>query len=798
VVGLSSRHSSYRQLARRSAGAIAVALGILAAPAASAQQTSSPPATKPAAAPSGAVPEIVVSAPKPKPVVRHRRAAPPTTAPATAATPAPASAATPGEAANAPLQQTAASDKTGTKIGDLPQSVVVVPRSVVTEQGGTSLADAVRDVSGINLGGSSAYGFFDRFTIRGMDARIYSDGFPDGDQFNGFAHSMNGVQDIEVLKGPGSALFGSTTPGGSINIIHFMPSAVPGYGISEQIGSFGSWMTSVYATGPTTVPGLNYRVDGLFQHSDGFRDISSANYELRPEWSWQHDNHVTTVAVDVRNIDRNTDSYGILYFNGKSNAGTPLNNVPNTAFYSTPFGYGDQTMERGTVVDSWWVADYLTINNRLSLTHRDVDILRNSGGGTITSLGGGIFEEGAAGCPSPTASGCRQLREQTDNDDDLTYQFEPVWKFHTGSVGHTLLTGGQVEWESIDDNRQTANLPNISNIFAPVVPETSTNGLVFMRTNALPGMEDQLRALYLSAYATDQIDVTDQWKVRVGIRQEHWYEQLNPLAYVAQSATNPAPGRFEENGTPLEPGVLDTEVDTPTSWSIGTLYKILPGVAPFAGVSKSYLTNFNSETTQNGVYAPESGLEYEAGIKFSTPDGRFVFTPAAFAIYRTNVFTENTTTDTITFNAQNSRGVDADLQVAVTPEWKILANAIAQSALLTSVPGTPADIGNWPVGVPRYIFNTWMTYDFAINGIHGFRVGGGLSFNSKTYANNGNTSWIPDSTVIDTMFGYYAAHWDAQIGIKNIANVEYFSFAESAGGYVGEPRTYYVKASWHY
>jgi iron complex outermembrane recepter protein len=284
-----------------SALAVAIGLGAIAkaqaqlspstAPAVPAPSSPASPAA-PAPAPSTNVPEIVVSAPKTKPPVRHRpRTAARSTAPvATAAPAAPAPAATgAGGTANAqaPLEQAAASDKTGTKLGDLPQSVVVVPRSVVSEQGGTSLSDAVRDVSGVNLGGSSSYGFFDRFTIRGMDARIYSDGFPDGDQFNGFSHSMNGVQSIEVLKGPGSALFGSTTPGGSINIIHFMPSATPGYGISEQIGSFGSWMTSVYATGPTTVPGLTYRVDGLFQHSDGFRDISSGNYEFRPEWSWK-------------------------------------------------------------------------------------------------------------------------------------------------------------------------------------------------------------------------------------------------------------------------------------------------------------------------------------------------------------------------------------------------------------------------------------------------------------------------------------------------------------------------------
>ena len=58
---------------------------------------------------------------------------------------------------------------------------------------------------------------------------------------------------------------------------------------------------------------------------------------------------------------------------------------------------------------------------------------------------------------------------------------------------------------------------------------------------------------------------------------------------------------------PIEPGLTQTRVDQPVSWSVGTLYKILPGVAPFAGVSRSYLTNFNSEATQNGIFAPESG-----------------------------------------------------------------------------------------------------------------------------------------------------------------------------------------------
>jgi len=666
--------------------------------------------------------------------------------------------------------------KTGTKLEDLPQSVTIVPRAEVVEQGGTSLRDAIRDVSGVNEGGSSSYGFFDRFTIRGMDARIYSDGFPDGDQFNGLPHSINGVQSIEVLKGPGSALFASGPPGGTINLVHFMPSATFGYGMGTQIDSFGMWTNTFYQTGPTNVPGLTYRVDGLMQHTDGFRDLASGNFEIRPVVSWNHDNHVTTAALDLRHIERTPDSYGIVYFNG---AGTPLMSVPNTARYSTPFAYGNQEVERATLTDTWWIADYLTINNRFSFLHRDVDILRNSGG-SVASVGG------------QWALTKRQLREQTDHDYDATYQFEPVWKFHTGSIGHTLLTGAQVEWQAIDDNRATADLLNIANIFAPVIPEASTAGLTFLRDAAHSGMIDDLRALYLSAYATDQIDVTEQWKVRLGVRKEYWDEGLTPQVFV--------PGRFDPSGNLFEPGVTETRIDTPLSWSAGTLYTILPGLAPFAGVSKSYLTNFNSETTQNGIVAPESGLEYEAGVKLSTPDGRFVLTTAAFKILRNNVFTENTATIPIqiAFNGQDSRGIDGDLQIQVTPKWKISANAITQKAYLTAVPLTPSQIGNWPVGVPPHIFNLWTTYDFAIAGIDGFRVGGGLSYNDRTYASTADTAWIPPSTVADALVGYYAPHWDAQIGVKNITNVEYFTVAQSAGGFVGQPRTFYAKADWHY
>src|SRR5262249_31104565 len=150
--------------------------------------------------------------------------------------------------------------------------------------------------------------------------------------------------------------------------------------------------------------------------------------------------------------------------------------------------------------------------------------------------------------------------------------------------------------------------------------------------------------------------------------------------------------------------------DAPVSWSVGGLYKLLPGIAPFAGVARSYLTNFNSESTQNGVFAPESGLQREAGVKLSMPGDTVVLTAAVFDIERRNVFNVNAVTGAVTFNAQRTRGVDADLQVKLTQKWKITANAVAQAGVLTAVPSAPTQVGNHPVGVPSHIYNLWSTY----------------------------------------------------------------------------------------
>ena len=106
----------------------------------------------------------------------------------------------------------------------------------------------------------------------------------------------------------------------------------------------------------------------------------------------------------------------------------------------------------------------------------------------------------------------------------------------------------------MDTERETADLPNIPNAFAPSPLETP-GGVTFLCDAKHSCDDDRLAANYLSTYAMDQIDVTDRFKMRAGIRQDWWDTSLLPLVTVPMSATNPAPGRFNNNGQPIIAGV---------------------------------------------------------------------------------------------------------------------------------------------------------------------------------------------------------------------------------------------------
>jgi iron complex outermembrane receptor protein len=386
----------------------------------------------------------------------------------------------------------------------------------------------------------------------------------------------------------------------------------------------------------------------------------------------------------------------------------------------------------------------------------------------------------------------RQLRSQDDSDGSFDYQFEPVWKFGTGSIRHTLLTGFEYQHQVLDTQRTTADLPNIANIFAPTPPELSPASLNFQCDAKHSCDNDHLVADYYGFYATDQMDLTAKWKLRVGVRQDFYDEVLNPLITV--------PGRFTNTGVPLIAGVPESRNDSPVSWNVGTLYQIYPGISPYVGVSKSYLSNFNSENTFNGIGAPESALQYEAGVKFSVLHDKVVLNTSVFNISRDNVatlFSNSLGQESVAFDSQLINGVEASLDAAITNQWHLLANATAMEADVTDAPQAPTTVGNRPQGVPAYMANLWTTYIFSIGGISGFKIGGGLNYRDKTYSDTTNVNAVPAFVIGNAMIGWDDANWGVAVNVKNITNERYFVAANGAGGFVGEGLSAFLTVRYH-
>jgi iron complex outermembrane receptor protein len=428
-----------------------------------------------------------------------------------------------------------------------------------------------------------------------------------------------------------------------------------------------------------------------------------------------------------RDIHETPDSYGLIYLHG-----SPITNVPLDSKYSTPFVFARGNYVRPTLTDEWKVNGFLTINNRFSYLHRSLDVLGN-GDSTSTKVSG----DEVVG---------RQLRQQDDSDNSFDYQLEPVWRFGTGSVKHTLLTGFEYQHQTIDTERTTADLPNIPDAFAPVPPETSLAGLTFLCDAKHSCDNDHLLANYYSVYATDQIDVTD------------------------------------------------TRNDAPVSWNIGVLYKALPWMSPYFGVSKSHLANFNSENTQNGIGAPESALQYEVGVKFSFLEDRYVLNTALFDVERDNVASLTTinNVESVVFDSQRTKGAEASLDASITSQWHVIANFTAQEAKITDNPQGVTSVGNHPQGAPAYIANLWTLYDFSITGVPGFHVGAGVNYVSKSYSDITNVNSIPSYVIANAAFGYEAHKWGIDLNIHNLTDRHYFIAANAAGAYAGESLSAFV------
>ena len=116
---------------------------------------------------------------------------------------------------------------------------------------------------------------------------------------------------IEVMKGPGTALYGSDAIGGAINVMTKAPSLTPEIEITPEAGSYG-W-NRVLATGSNTWDDFGVRLDLNNTHTNGWQEDTAYDRQaatLRSDYTPNATTSIKTV-IAYSNIDGHGESAGL-------------------------------------------------------------------------------------------------------------------------------------------------------------------------------------------------------------------------------------------------------------------------------------------------------------------------------------------------------------------------------------------------------------------------------------------------------------------------------------------------------
>ena len=168
--------------------------------------------------------------------------------------------------------------KTSLEAGAVPAQTDVVDRGTIDRRGDQTLTQAVAHVTGAVV--STQLGIFDSVMLRGMprgdpeftNTLLLVDGVPQTLSNNGariVALPINDVGSVEVVRGPGSALYGRTAIGGSINMLTADPTPVPELRLDFTGGQFDTFKGAAKASGPVGQWGGYYASVGT-ERSHGY------------------------------------------------------------------------------------------------------------------------------------------------------------------------------------------------------------------------------------------------------------------------------------------------------------------------------------------------------------------------------------------------------------------------------------------------------------------------------------------------------------------------------------------------
>ena len=660
-------------------------------------------------------------------------------------------------------ESTGTATRTETPMRDIPQIINTVPQEVIRSQGAANLGDALRNVPGITYaapeGGTQANNVY---YLRGFPAGgdLFLDGIRDIGEYN---RDLFNVEQVDVLKGPSSLMFGRGSTGGIIHQVSKTPSL---WSIKEAGLTLGSEDKKRLTADLNLKTGDSsaFRLNALAEDSGYYR--------------YPQDVEKTGIAPSFRfGIGERTDvtlSYYYLKTKDITDYGQPTLFSNATGFFGftpvspkTYYGLASHDFsEHETNMATLRIEHQLDRNLSLRNTLRWASFQRNMEA-TIPSLNATDANGAAITATTPLELLLVNRRHDAgrsrDNDDALLInQTELTWK--TGR--HTLLGGMEIGREQLDRNNYTFAGTTAS--LTPLLNPDPSTVLAYTKT---PNDRFLSEADTFALYAQDQLELSPQWKALFGLRWEHY----DASARQSDIASNATVAEFARTDRMLSSRAgLIWQPDAAQSYyvSYGNSYNPSGELGVYGGTA----TNLNAQTE---LLDPERTRNYEAGAHWDVRG-----TQVRGALFRTDKTNARTDIDpgtgsvTALDGERRIEGIEGSLAGHIARNWEVTAAIAIMTGEITAGAGQANIDGNKPLGVPSEAGSLWTVYRFG----GGWELGGGAFWSQERWLDDRNRARLPSYTRWDAMLAYVQRNYEVRLNVFNLTDEEYYY-----GGYQNSP-----------
>ncbi len=627
------------------------------------------------------------------------------------------------------IEKTRTATKTETPLIDVPQTVTVLSREQLDDQGVESLNDALRYVPGVVLG--QGEGHRDQITLRGQSttADFFLDGLRDDAQYY---RSLYNIDRIEVLKGANALIFGRGGGGGVVNRVSKAPEFDKSRAdFASGVDSFGGWSLATDLDQPLG-DSFAARLNATYEDFANHRDFYDGHFiGIAPTLGWKLGEATRLVlgyeyADDQRVTDRGVPSF----------AGAPLRGYDETFFGSPTANHSSVQAHIARARLDHDVSDALSANLTAQYAHYD-------------KYYGNVYARAPATLTTVELEGYNSdtIRE------NWTVQGNLVWNAKTGAIGHQLLVGFEASDQLTDAKRSEAAFGSTSRITVPLAERLILPTVSFGASSR--SSLSKVRAL--SAYVQDQIDLGDLVKVVLGLRYDDF----------RITSTN----RITAFGAARSDG----------KWSprAGLILKPREDISLYASYAKSFLPQSGDQFTvldaTTASLAPEEFRNLEAGVKWDLTE-RLAFTVALFQIDRTNTRANDPVTGVVVQTGESrTKGFELAMVGQLTKGLQVtLGYALEDGEIVSTTAAAPA--GRSLAQLPRHQFSAWGRYDLTDR----LGVALGAVRQSQQFATISNAVRLPGFTRIDAAVFYKVS--DAvqlQLNAENLTNTDYFPSAHT-------------------